>query len=388
MSTRIPSSRRIAIWEAHNRQCIYCTEPILFKDLEIDHIIPEHLLKNPKVLAKVLTDYNLPSDFNLNDFKNLVPTHKKCNSRKTGMLFKKSTALYFLELATAKCEQAFNEEKKVLKRSRGERVLASLQVALEVGELTLAEVMAIMKKIESGVDSFEVIHDIQFANRIINGLLNQNEVEMLLDEPILPRKYGLEVLTMEKIVGGKTSNRAIRTCREWATSVQEGYSPKTNYDVKEQAFFQNVYAFVRAMSEARIADLSFINQPLRGIYNLDLLPVTMLPYLDSDEELLSLDQAGLTIADLVRENRVVIEEHSQHYLSLTFDYMGKAYWEILRADLNGDGIEDILLQTYSYATGGSLGFGDVALITRISNSSRFFILSSEHLKPKCMVAEI
>jgi hypothetical protein len=78
---------------------------------------------------------------------------------------------------------------------------------------------------------------------------------------------------------------------------------------------------------------------------------------------------------------VVIEQRSRHYLSLVYEGMGKVYWEFLRADLNGDGIEDILLSTYEYATHGTFGFGDVMLITRLSEDSKFEILSDSHFRP-------
>lgn len=89
----------------------------------------------------------------------------------------------------------------------------------------------------------------------------------------------------------------------------------------------------------------------------------------------------ITVDDLVKDSRVVIEHSSRHYLSLTFEGMGKVYWEILRADLNGDGIEDILLSTYSYAIGGTLGFGGITIVTKTSTGSKFEILSDAHLCP-------
>jgi 5-methylcytosine-specific restriction endonuclease McrA len=193
--TKIQSSRRIAIWEVHSRRCIYCNQIILYNDLEIDHIIPEHLTKAPKRLDIVTKSYGLNNNFDLNSFDNLLPVHHTCNSRKTGLLLKKSTALYYLAIAAAKAKQAAIEEQAILRRSRRDRVLASLQVALEAGEMSRSDVIAITNKIESGTDALETIHELQFSNRIVKGLLNQSDVDKLLDEPILPRKYGLDELT-------------------------------------------------------------------------------------------------------------------------------------------------------------------------------------------------
>ncbi len=51
--------------------------------------------------------------------------------------------------------------------------------------------------------------------------------------------------------------------------------------------------------------------------------------------------------------------------------MGQQLIEVARADLNGDGIEDILLFEYCYATHGTLGYGGVRILTRTGPSKRF-----------------
>ena len=53
--------------------------------------------------------------------------------------------------------------------------------------------------------------------------------------------------------------------------------------------------------------------------------------------------------------------------------MGKDLRELLRADFNGDGIEDILVYSY-YTIGGTFGYGDVFVLTRRGESDRFSVL--------------
>jgi len=38
--------------------------------------------------------------------------------------------------------------------------------------------------------------------------------------------------------------------------------------------------------------------------------------------------------------------------------------ELLRADLDEDGIEDLLIQHYTYAVGGTLGYGSIGVLRR------------------------
>lgn len=37
------SFQRLAIWEAHNSNCIYCHKPVEFDDFKVDHVIPEKI---------------------------------------------------------------------------------------------------------------------------------------------------------------------------------------------------------------------------------------------------------------------------------------------------------------------------------------------------------
>ena len=49
-------------------------------------------------LKKLLIDYGLPEDYDINDLTNLVPSHSLCNNRKSNRPFKKSTYLYYRSL--------------------------------------------------------------------------------------------------------------------------------------------------------------------------------------------------------------------------------------------------------------------------------------------------
>jgi 5-methylcytosine-specific restriction endonuclease McrA len=83
-----PTSKRAAIWQAHDYRCIYCTEHVVFADLDIDHIIPEYLKEKPEQLSDLLKDYEL-DDFDIDGLQNLVPSHRHCNLQKRGHIFRK-----------------------------------------------------------------------------------------------------------------------------------------------------------------------------------------------------------------------------------------------------------------------------------------------------------
>jgi hypothetical protein len=55
-----------------------------------------------------------------------------------------------------------------------------------------------------------------------------------------------------------------------------------------------------------------------------------------------------------RQNMICVEQS---------EGMGQQLIEVTRADFNNDGIEDILLFEYCYATHGTMGFGGVRVLT-------------------------
>jgi len=85
-SQRIGLDLRHAIWLTHNRRCAYCTEPLSFAEVDVDHVIPEILNGKPE-LQKILAKLNLPTDFDIHSLLNFVPAHRRCNLAKASDVF-------------------------------------------------------------------------------------------------------------------------------------------------------------------------------------------------------------------------------------------------------------------------------------------------------------
>lgn len=76
------TSVRVAIWKIYERKDCYTGEPIAFRELEVDHIIPQELFKDEDRLFKVLDDLGLPRDFKRDCLENYLPTRRGPNSSK------------------------------------------------------------------------------------------------------------------------------------------------------------------------------------------------------------------------------------------------------------------------------------------------------------------
>ena len=125
---RFSFSERLAIWEAYGRICLYCEEPISFRDFEADHVLPEDLLGQPDRLQALIKEYDLASDFSVNSFLNWAATHHKCNRRKGNNLASKSRALHFLQIAEQKGSDAKRRWEYYEKANKANKVLAKLRV--------------------------------------------------------------------------------------------------------------------------------------------------------------------------------------------------------------------------------------------------------------------
>jgi len=378
-----PTSKRAAIWQAHEHRCIYCTELVAFTDLDVDHIIPDHLKKKPKQLTETLNEYGLSKDFDIDGLLNLVPSHRYCNLQKGGHVLPKSRAIYFLSIAKDKYAKACKIELELKERTQKDKFTVLLQVALEEGRISQEELNLLIARYTESQNMFEVLTNFSFVDSELKRFFSSTDVDSLYDRPILPRPNGLDTLTMfrETLTGEEKEKIEVRTCREWKEAVCGGYYALTTYDIKEETLFKQVYALVVALAQAKTPIYRFISDQKVGVANFDLLPITLLPALSDEdaEELQSFKSDGVSIPDLIAQGRVKVVSSSPLSLTLHYDYMGLYLNEILRADLNNDGVEDLLLGIYEWTLEGTFGAGGTIVLTRLGIDQSFTVVENIEL---------
>jgi hypothetical protein len=156
---RFPCSQRLAIWEAYKKECLYCQEPIPFKELHIDHIVPEHLVNRPDKFEALKQELKLGDEFAVNDFPNWAASHQRCNSRKAKRTFRRLT--YFLEIAEPIAHKARQRWQLYEAANNTNRVMSSLRVMLENGTLTRQEILdfanAVVRNADIGMNNPVII---------------------------------------------------------------------------------------------------------------------------------------------------------------------------------------------------------------------------------------
>ena len=93
---------RFALWKAYNYREYYFQGELDLAELEVDHIIPESLEKQPDKLDNYLRLMDLDVDFEINNILNYVPTKKYINIRKSNDLLPPQIAAMALNDARKK----------------------------------------------------------------------------------------------------------------------------------------------------------------------------------------------------------------------------------------------------------------------------------------------
>lgn len=150
MAFKFSTSQRYGIFEAHNRCCYWCQEPLDWLSVQIDHIVPQSLLKNQDKLSEVLTHYALPHNYAIDDFANWVPSHGRCNGKKSDAILALSPAMVsvFHECAE-KGAKAKSISEKWEKEGRFSKVESLLRTSVETGNLAQENLVALRLSLDS-----------------------------------------------------------------------------------------------------------------------------------------------------------------------------------------------------------------------------------------------
>jgi hypothetical protein len=149
--------KRIALYQAYGERCIYCRAPLLFREMTVDHILPQTLLEDPIRKSQILREYGLPEYFDFESYDNWLPCHHYENREKSVTVFDKANAHYFLGIAKERSKKAASIEKKWRDAKRDDKILYELQIGLKNGRITKDQIYRV-------VEMKEVLYDIASPN--------------------------------------------------------------------------------------------------------------------------------------------------------------------------------------------------------------------------------
>ena len=333
---KFSAAEREAIWIAHGKKCAYTGKLLDVSNFHIDHIIPESLTKDPAALKNKIAELNLPDDFNIHGYKNLLPCWPGANYQKSNLILHNLN--FYLSLAAAKKEKIETNLDRIEKQQYSGKLLILLQQHIERGDLNSDKVAEILQQYSEHPENiFELIESMPFANSSEVKSIAKADIDSLWDLPICFGEYYIDGLPFTNEEGKQIF---VRTCREYEFAYEQGYRADSNAVLKMSASFQQRCGLLKYLQFATRAQHSFISNPKVGVVDLELLPLLLFPWYEDDFKSTELDT---TYQCKVGKGELVVKGLSQNSLIIEGDVMGQRLIEMVRADLNGDGIEDILL---------------------------------------------
>jgi hypothetical protein len=168
------------------------------------------------------------------------------------------------------------------------------------------------------------------------------------------------------------SDQACEVCtvNEFEAKLAQGFYAPTTRDQRVQGgYYDLARSVLNAAQLASVAQVSFVDSPYVSVGNFELLPAD-LARVDDDfgERPKTSMPENTTVADLVKSGKCQVERHEKDIIAIKASVRCFAK-EVLRADLNGDGVQDILVHQGFQIVGGTLSWFASAILTRKSGDA-------------------
>jgi hypothetical protein len=179
-SYRPSNLQRFAVWTHHGAKCYWCHKPLrLFLEMEIEHVIPQHLENKSAELDRVREDYGLSPDFVINDYCNWLPCHSYCNKSKGGKLPDLTPQITNTLAGLARDAETIRSiEQRAKSNIDLDKLFARVVIAHETGKFTRDEILALFP-------DPELTHDegIQILREEVYLDVDQHYVDFLNRKP-------------------------------------------------------------------------------------------------------------------------------------------------------------------------------------------------------------
>lgn len=218
----------------------------------------------------------------------------------------------------------------------------------------------------------EVIFHLRVPLRFADGRevksITKSEIDGLRE---LRVSFGANVdIESVRLTNETDDEMKVRTCREYDAGLKRGYSPANNMQRKLASFFKYPCAVLKALEIASVAEESFITDV--GVANVELLPFTVFPVIGEYKSRQAFAKdLQTTYQQKIEIGELVIRESTEHVLKIEYEGVVQSLREIVRADFNNDGLEDVLVSEGNWVIQGSFSDYGIIVLTRKSLTGKF-----------------
>ena len=310
-----------ALWAVYKKRCFYCGEPLAYKNIQIDHVIPVASFMGHE--EEIRQNYLLNLEFNFNSLDNFVPSCPSCNySKKREKELQKGIPIW-LDFCQTNKNKILKEAKKIERR-------LSFDLSDDTKEFFLSS------------------PDFLKSNLQLDRV---RKVDIPLYKNLIFSDYG-----MLELVSGDDDNIKIliKTLNEYELYSRKGYYALTTSNIARSSVCESCLMFFDYLTNAVAVEM-----PIEfRAYFMDLPAMILRGQEDSEQEDIINDQ---TIKEFYEDNSQVqilftdkeielklIENDSDRGIIFTIS-------EVLQADFSGDGYREALLFIH-YQSQGTLNF--------------------------------
>ncbi|MFC0525988.1 HNH endonuclease [Pontibacillus salicampi] len=189
---------RAALFEIYEGKCFYEKTPIRYREMTIDHIIPESYKDKPDQLKRKLNESGLPEDFDINCLYNLVPTHGSYNYKKNNDVYPTSWIVHSIYSETSKKANKISDKISELKRNyKFDKDLASLSTYIDKFESE--KQLEIIYNTLSGEGEFNVERQVYSGQENLIYKRSLPNVKMNGHVPNFPNNKGSCLITFNSL---------------------------------------------------------------------------------------------------------------------------------------------------------------------------------------------
>lgn len=367
---------RRAIWEVGGKACAYCGHPLEFSVVEIDHIIPQSIEGDSDNWAAVTHEYRLDASFDPNGLENFAPSCSRCNGRKSSFL----NGRIAIELATASRlkDRISQRIAQLVKESLSDNARFSFAEAVRGGSISECDINRVLSG--GRATTLSTSPESSLAHALINlqvGDVSGNDFDRILKMQVdLPghASTGLSLTSSDD-----KTQILVTTIAQYRMHIAAGYYARTSFDIyMASALFEVPYRILKILQKSQFPGVSFINKPHRGIADVSLLPGSLLCHGLFESEESNWQQVNalkrMSISELIASGSAVVKGVGSELLVIESFSTWTLFKEILRTDVDRDGVEELVTLRAGGPTDGSFRMAEIVVLKRMGHDSMFELL--------------